>query len=219
MNVNPDDVRAGQAFYSSWTLPWYDLYVLGFSCRFVWKCPSRVLLEHYNRHVGASHLELGVGTGYFIDRCRFPVPQPRITLVDLNPACLAATARRISRFHPEAFVRNALEPLDLPDRTYDSAALNFVLHCLPGTMRSKGVVFDHLRRVVRPGGVIFGSTLLGQGVELGALARRLTRLYNRRRIFTNLEDSLDALHEVLRTRFATFEVGTVGNTALFAARV
>lgn len=218
MAISSDDVRAGQAFYNRWTLAWYDAYVLGFSCRFAWKCPARRILDLYDANVSANHLELGVGTGYFLDRCRFPVPDPRIALVDLNRSCLAAAARRIARYQPGQFVRNALEPFELEGRMVDSAGVNFVLHCLPGTMHTKGAVFDHLLAVVNPGGVVFGSTILWHGVEHTFLAKRLTSLYNRRRIFTNFHDTLDALHEVLEERFREYEVRTIGSVALFRAQ-
>lgn len=219
MSFSDDDVRAGQAVYTRRTLSWYDLLVLGLSCRFVWRCPATHLLEQYDRFVSGNHLEVGVGTGYFLDRCRFPVPQPRIALVDLNSDCLAATARRVARYQPEPFVRSALEPLRLDGRKFDSVAVNFVLHCLPGTIETKGCVFDHLRDVVNPGGMLFGATLLWSGLDQGWLARWLTPIYNRRRIFTNLHDSLDGLRDTLRARFAHYELRTIGSAALFHARV
>lgn len=215
----PDDVRAGQAIYTPRTLPWYDLLVLGFSCRFVWRCPAARVLERYDRFVSANHLEVGVGSGYFLDRCRFPVNEPRITLVDLNADCLAATARRIARYRPAQFVRNALEPFELDGQSFDSAGINFVLHCVPGTIETKACIFDHIRAVMKPGSVIFGSTVLWQGVNHGMLARNLTPIYNRRRIFANLSDSLDGLRAILRDRFPDHELHTVGSVALFHARV
>jgi hypothetical protein len=86
------DTRAGQAVYSRWTLQLYDLYVLGLSCRLAWRCPASALLPHYDAHVSSHHLDVGVGSGYFLDRCRFPVPRPAIVLLDLNEAshCLGA---------------------------------------------------------------------------------------------------------------------------------
>src|SRR3954471_6059932 len=87
-----DEVNAGQAVYSPFVLAVYDLAVVYLSNQFLWKCPSRRLLEHYNRNVGAVHLDVGVGTGYFLDHCRFPVSNPTIALYDLNPNSLRATA-------------------------------------------------------------------------------------------------------------------------------
>ena len=67
------DTAPGQAVYRPWVLYAYDLYVLKLSCSLAWRCPASELLEQYNRLISGKHLDVGVGTGYFLDRCRFPV--------------------------------------------------------------------------------------------------------------------------------------------------
>jgi hypothetical protein len=46
------DVERGQRVYTPLVLRAYDLFVLGFSNRFVWRCRSATMLERYGRHVG-----------------------------------------------------------------------------------------------------------------------------------------------------------------------
>ena len=213
-----DQVRAGQAVYGRRVLALYDWFVLGISNRFVWKCPTPQLLALYDRHITGNHLEVGVGTGYYLDRCRFPVSQPRLVLLDMNPNSLAATARRVARYQPRVVQANALEPFPVEDDRFDSAGINYVLHCLPGDLRSKACVLDHLAATLNPGGVVFGSTILTRGLELGVLARPLIRFYNARGIFSNLNDSLVDLKEVLAARFSEVNVSTIGCVALFVAR-
>lgn len=60
------DTAKGAAAYTRTSLAVYDLFVLGFSNSFAWKCPSRVILEFNNRHVSDRHLDVGIGTGYFL---------------------------------------------------------------------------------------------------------------------------------------------------------
>jgi hypothetical protein len=72
----PPDSYAGQKTYTPLLLAFYDLGVIGLSNSYIWKCPSSRLLEHYNQHVSGAHLDIGVGTGYFLDKCRFPTAQP-----------------------------------------------------------------------------------------------------------------------------------------------
>src|SRR5690349_19518201 len=105
VSVSAEQVAAGQAVYSKSTLGVYDWVVLGISNRFIWKCPTPLLREHYHQHLSANHLDVGVGTGYFLDRCRFPTARPRVALMDLNPEALAFTARRIARYQPETYRR------------------------------------------------------------------------------------------------------------------
>lgn len=218
MPFTPADVQAGQAIYTRRMLGWYDLLVLRLTCRFVWKCPAARILALYDAHVSANHVEVGVGTGYFLDRCRFPAPDPQIALVDLNANCLEAASQRIARYEPQTFVRNALEPFDQDGRTFDSAGLNFVLHCLPGNLREKGVVFDHLRAVMNPGATIFGATLLTHGVQRNPAARLVMSIYNGKRVFCNTADSLDELREQLQQRFTDCRIETSGSAAIFSAR-
>jgi SAM-dependent methyltransferase len=210
------DVVAGQAVYTDRSLKYYDLFVLSISNRWIWKCPSRHLEELYNECVAARHLDIGVGTGYFLDRCRFP-ETPEITLLDLNEASLAAAAKRIEGYSPKTVTANVLEPLPLGERTFDSVGLNYLLHCIPGDLKSKGCVFDHLLPHLNPGGIVFGSTLLSHGVKRGFLARKLMAFYNRKGIFHNQQDSLTDLEESLNERFDDVRIDVIGSAALFRA--
>ncbi|RPI86345.1 MAG: class I SAM-dependent methyltransferase [Planctomycetaceae bacterium] len=199
-------------------LAWYDWLVLFLSCRFAWRCPSSVILDLYNRHITGNHLEVGVGTGYFLDRCRFPVPQPRLVLGDLNANCLAEAARRIARYSPRTIEANVLEPPALPEQRFDSIGLNFVLHCVPGSFPEKACAFAHLASVLGPQGVLFGSTILAEGVSHTLISRRLMAQYNQMRIFSNRRDSLDGLRAGLLSVFDDVEISTRGSVALFVAR-
>lgn len=211
------DSRDGQAIYSRWTLQLYDLYVLGLSCRLAWRCPAPALLAHYDAHVSAHHLDVGVGSGYFLDRCRFPVPRPEVVLLDLNEASLAFAARRIARLAPRTCRADVLEPLPLVER-FDSIGLGFLLHCLPGDMPYKSRALAHLAAVLRPTGVLFGSTILAADVRHNRLGAALVALYNRKGIFSNRGDSTAGLRAALDASFAQVSIEVRGTVALFSAR-
>lgn len=139
MSVTREQVLAGQAVYTKPMLAAYDFLVLGFSNCLAWNCPAHRLEAHYNRHISANHLDVGVGTGYFLDRCRFPTPTSRLALTDLNKNALAFTTRRLARYRPDVYRRNALAPIILDAAKFDSVGMNNLLYCLPGSMRSKAV--------------------------------------------------------------------------------
>lgn len=219
MGATPEEVAAGHAFYSRRTLRIYDPMILGFFSRVAWRCPSSRILEHYDRHVSGNHLDVGPGTGYFLDRCRFPVADPRIALLDLNTDCLAVACERIGRYRPQQFVANALEPLEIDTEKFDSVALNYVLHCLPGRMADKTTVFRNLATVTTPGGVIFGATLLQEGVPRSWYARAVMARNNRVGIFSNRDDSLDDLTAGLAECLVETSVEVVGCVAMFSGRV
>jgi 2-polyprenyl-3-methyl-5-hydroxy-6-metoxy-1,4-benzoquinol methylase len=218
MNVTEEQVRAGQAVYTKRVLRAYDFLVLGVSNRFIWRCPTQRLVEHYNRHVTSNHLDVGVGTGYFLDKCRFPSSTPRIALMDLNQNTLDFASRRIARYKPEAYRCSVLERIRIDGTKFDSVALNYVLHCLPGSIESKSVALDHLKELMNPNAVLFGSTLLQGGVDRNRLAKRLMHVYNKKGIFSNRTDDLDGLVKELRKRLKDVSVETVGCAALFSGR-
>jgi len=216
MPPTQEQAAAGQAVYTPRMLRLYDLLVLAVSNRFIWKCPTVRLLQLYNDNVSNNHLDVGVGTGYYLDHCRFPSDRPRIALLDINPNCLQATAARIARYSPTCHEANIFEPLELNEAKFDSIGLNYVLHCLPGTMPEKLVAVKHLAELLLvPGGVLFGSTLLHGGVPRGWPARRLMDFYNRKQIFSNAEDDLAMLEQGLAETFDSCTIEVAGCAALF----
>ena len=214
----PDPTHAGQAIYSRRTLLLYDLVVLGLSNSLVWRCPTHRILALYDRHVSDEHLDVGVGTGWYLDHCRFPSAAPRVALLDLNADSLAAAARRIARYRPEQHQADVLKPLAMTITPFRSISLTYLLHCLPGPMEQKAAeTFDHLSPLLQPDGVLFGATLLSSGVRRSRVARALMRAYNRRGVFSNAADSIGALRAALERRFQEVKLEIVGCGALFVA--
>ena len=212
------DPSKGAAAYTRTSLAIYDLFVLGFSNSYAWKCPSSVILDFYNQHVSGRHLDVGVGTGYFLDKCRFPVDDPVIALLDLNRTSLTATAKRLRRYQPTPYHADVLQPIDAGISDFTSIGMNYLLHCLPGNLETKSAAFANLKPLLRSGGVIFGSTILGKGVERNLPASMLYGLYNRKGIFSNSEDRLEDLDAGLRRHFVDTEIRVQGCVALFSAK-
>jgi SAM-dependent methyltransferase len=211
------DAAAGAAVYSKALLAIYDLEVLGIELRFVFGCPAPRMLALYDRHVSGRHLDVGVGTGYFLDKCRFPVAQPVLHLLDLNANSLAATSRRVARYAPVAHRWNVLEPFEGPLPQFDSIGASNFLHCLPGPLTAKEPVFANLTPRLNKGGVFFGTTVLGKGVEkTGRLYRAANAAYNRKKIFSNLDDDAEGLDRMLARNFAKHTLEVAGSIALFA---
>lgn len=219
VTVVRQEVLRGQAVYSKRVLSAYDLVVLGISNRWIWKCPTSRLLDLYDAHISGNHLDVGVGTGYFLDRSRTLSQGARIALMDLNKNSLEIAARRIARFRLELYRRDVLEPLSFDGGSFDSVGINYLLHCLPGSIDAKATALDHLQALMNHGAVLFGSTLLYDGAPRGALAVRLMAICNDRGIFANRGDDLTGLERVLRQRFCDVSVEVVGCAALFSARV
>jgi SAM-dependent methyltransferase len=219
MTATPAEDDRGYSVYTKSVLRIYDLWAVQFSGRLIWRCPAEYVLQVYNRHASANHLDVGVGTGFFLDRCRWPSARPRIALMDVNHHCLEVASRRLARYQPEIFRVNVLEPIQQPMKKFDSIGLSWLLHCLPGNIYTKASVFEHLKTVLNPGGVIFGATLLHDGVHHSAVSMRLMTLYNSRGILTNVHDDVEGLKTVLASTLSNVTVDIVGAAALFSGRV
>ena len=68
------------------------------------------------------------------------------------------------------------------------------------------------------GARLFGATILGRGVVPNIAARGLLDLYNKKGVFNNGADGIEALTDGLRQRFATVRIEQDGLVALFTAR-
>ncbi len=215
----PHPVYSSGAAYTRLLLRLYDAVVYGFNCPVVWRCPKSRIVDLYNECVSERHLDIGVATGRLLDECRFPVAAPEITLMDLNPNALAMASRTLARYRPHTHRANVMEAWGLEPRSFDSVGMSNLIHCLPGSMPEKTVVFEHARTVLAPGGVFFGATILGQGVKHSWLSRAVLRGSNRRGIVSTTNDSLEALDAGLARVFDSHELRVQGVIALFSARV
>jgi ubiquinone/menaquinone biosynthesis C-methylase UbiE len=209
-------VFLAQAVYTKSVLYHYDTLV-GLNARFFWQCSWDKLLCLYNENISENHLEVGTGTGYFLDNCRFPVDKPRIALLDLNPNCLEFTSKRIQRYNPTTYQANVLEAIPISDK-YNSVGLNYVLHCIPGTIPDKAVVFKNLKSLMNEGGTLFGSTILGEGVKHNYLGHIVMKNFNKSGTFNNLLDNISDLKDALEKNFSNSSIQLIGCTALFTAR-
>ena len=204
--------------YTKLGLRMYDPLIVNLVAPRVWGCSPDTLVEHYREHVTSNHADIGVGTGYFLDRCGFDSPTPRLALIDLQPNCLAYTARRLSRYQPQTYLRDVLSPMAaIPGGPFDSIALPGIIHCLAGDLRRKCMVFDTIAPLIRPGTKIFGYTLVYDGVPLSARRRLVHPFLNRLRVIDNNNDRLSDLRRELRARFIECNVELVGCMALFSA--
>ncbi len=102
---------------------------------------------------------------------------------------------------------------------FDSVGINYVLHCLPGTLEAKSVALDYLKVLMNPNAVLFGATILQGGVPRNWFAKRLMAIYNKKGMFSNQYDNLEDLKSALNQRFKDVSVEVIGCVALFSGRV
>lgn len=210
-----DPAYKGQREYTPLFLRIYDPLILGFFTPVVWRCPTSRLVEGYRRHLGRRHLDVGPGTGYFLERAGIPDGSP-VTLLDPNLNVLDHASRRLRRLDITTVEADVCRPLPV-DGLFDSAALNGVLHCLPGPLPSKASAVANMAAVLAPTGVLFGASILGTAGGHTRLSRSILNANNRRGTFDNLGDTEEGLAEILEASFERVELETVGSMAIFAA--
>ncbi len=211
-----DPAYKGQADYSPALLNLYDPIVIRWVSRIVWRVPTGPLVNEYRDSIREPHLDIGPGTGYFIDHSALP-DGSRVTIVDPNTNVLKHAARRLHRLDVTAVEADVLKPLPV-DGPFESAALSLVIHCLPGPMSRKAYAIKNVAAVLSPTGTLFGATVLGRSAPHSWLGQSVLTAFNRRGAFDNLDDTEDGLRSILRASFEQVEIQPLGSIAVFNAR-
>lgn len=211
---NDHSLSGDASMYTKPVLRIYDPIALGMVCPIAWRCSRGTMLQFFNDNVRGKHLDIGPGTGFFLDKATYPVEHPDIVVADLNELVLRTTEKRIIRYRPRTMVQDALMPLQT-DEVFESIAIQNVLHCLPGTMKDKAVVFDNLIPNLGTGGVLFGCTVLGKNHGLGRAGSWMMEKYNDAGSFHNRQDDVQSLESILADRFERYSVRTRGAVAFF----
>lgn len=211
----------GASIYGRVGLALYDVGVVHLSNTLAWRCPAQRLLEHYNLHVSARHLDIGPGTGWYLQRTAFPTTPATVVLMDLNPATFAVTASRLAPrgITPETITGSILAPIKTDRGPFRSIAANFVMHCVPGSWAEKGAAFGHIADQLADDGVFFGSTILGDEAPHNLIGKTLLAAYNGpMKVFHNRGDDAAGLEAALSAAFGSVDVEVVGTVAVFSAR-
>lgn len=160
MKKNTDD---GARIYTPLTLKLYDWWVLGVSNRLAWGCPTKEhLLPHFLEHLGNNHLDIGVGTGFYLTH----VPESSlISLMDLNEASLNAASTRAGESKIKHKIsHDVFEPYPAAlHGQFDSISMFYLLHCLPGNISTKSCVIRNAAQALTDDGTLPAYRFIGAG--------------------------------------------------------
>ena len=208
---------AGAATYVPWFLSVYDFWVLFISGTFAWRCSTKtILLPFFRQNVSRRHLDVGVGTGYYLSHANLS-RDTSVTLIDINTNSLATAAARYGRKDTKLLVHDALKPLHTAEK-FESISMFYLLHCLPGPVHNKAVIFSNLKRNMTSEGVLFGATVLGGGIQHNLFGALLMKFYNWKGIFDNFGDDQKVFRDALERNFEEVEASVVGAVLIFRAK-
>ncbi|MFC3907517.1 class I SAM-dependent methyltransferase [Legionella dresdenensis] len=216
-SITENEIKKGQAVYTPFILRLYNLWVLDISNSYIWRCPKAPQLQQFNELVTANHLDIGVGTGYYLKNTKWPA-DAKIALMDLNPNCLAMTKNALAEYSPITYQADIFKPQPELNEQFDSISMNYLLHCLPGDMSFKSAAIENAVKMLKPGGTLFGATILANPELHNKISTALCGLYNRKGIFSNAMDTLQALEKALATSLTDVEITVVGCVALFKGK-
>ena len=203
--------------YNRLSLYFYDIYVHGFVAPSIFKCKTANILDLYRQNTSSQHLEAGVGTAYLLMKSRVLDKIHNLAILDMNKDCLAFSRQKLKEVNPQLFQVNLLESFAGHDMYYDSIAINYVLHCIPGNFTEKAVVFSNLKAHMSSKGILFGSTVLFPDPATSRFAHRLVSIYNQSGVFNNRQDDEAGLLQALRANFSQVECRQIGDIAIFRA--
>lgn len=193
----------------------YDPILLRFACPLIWKCKSQDILELYNKNLSSNHLDVGCGTGYFIKKCKKSSKLSRLVLTDLNKVALEISQKKLKRFNPEIIQHNILKPFQNLKK-FDSIGLSFLIHCLPGDMKTKSIAFKNIAAQLNPKGKIFGATFIMKGTYPNFLTRSWEFIFGNLGFLHNKNDTLEGLEENLNQYFKNVKIKVKGHCAIFS---
>jgi hypothetical protein len=117
------------------------------------------------------------------------------------------------------FQGDALAP-SLPfkkEKKFESVTLFYLLHCLPGPIERKKVLFENLREYLADDGILHGATISDKGVKHNLFGKFLMLFLNTVGIFGNWGESEEGYEAALKENFEDVDVRVVGVVLLFTA--
>ncbi|GKZ35685.1 hypothetical protein AbraIFM66950_006436 [Aspergillus brasiliensis] len=218
--------QENKQIYTPWRLFIYDIWVLGIVSTFAWGCRiSKYLIPLFRLNIGKNHLDIGAGTGYYLNHARIP-GDTKLTIADNEPHALNVALARCT--HPSTqthgIVTDILQPFPFPtpkkeEEKFDSISMYYLLHCLPVPVASKCKIFTHLKKYMTADGVIHGANVLGKGVRkdnwFAAMIRRGCLKHG---VFHNEQDNAWEFERALRENFREVETWVVGSVFVFRAK-
>ena len=212
----------------------YDSVIVNIISKYVWNCDPSVHVGRYQEFINCKkdsthdqsctnhvHLDIGPGSGYYLSESQkntntnFDLD---LHLIDINEETLISTKKKFPSSHTTTH-NVFLKPFPY-GCTFDTIALNHVLHCVPGDQElMMDQMLGHLKSNMDDSTVFFGSTVAGlvptERHSMSAIA--LITFLQELGIFHNQIDE-EGMRDVLAKHFKRVETTCCGSEIGFVGR-
>ncbi len=206
--------KISQAYFNPVMNYFYDFFLYRFISEYFWGCKTSRLIDRYKQNAKYRHLEVGAGTGFLLDK--YNPKDIDLTLMDLSQAFLEKSSRRLIRYTPNLIRQNILYDIPWGDNKFDSISVNYVMHCVVGDFKSKGIAFGNIKSLLTDNGVLYGVTVL-KTPESSLLAKLFMGFLNVSGVFNCGLDNAGDLERELNKVFDYVCVDLASSAALFFA--
>lgn len=191
----------------------YDLLVNKINCRYIWKCSEKNIHKLYSKNLKENHLEIGPGTGYFLNKYKFK----NLHLMDINSSILEKSKKNlypncdnINIYQHNIFQKN--NPIEIEN--IQSIGINYVLHCVPGELSFS---FNNLIKNLNQNNLnIFGSTVIPENnIDLANLELQFLNYFE---IFNNKKHDDKELIDFLDSKKYLYQTKKIGYSLLFSIK-
>lgn len=140
-----------------------------------------------------SLVDIGCGTGRFLDAVKQAWPRLPVIGLDLSDAYLRHARRHLGRWAWTRFAVGKAEAMPLPDASQDAITNIFMMHELPPEIR-RGV-FAECARVLKPGGrlIVVDSLQRGDTPDYDAILERFPMNYHEPYYASYLDEDFAAI--------------------------
>ena len=222
---------------SNWSLRLYNFVKP--NAKLVFNYPIQGHLQLYHKYLSKSlnHLEIGVASAYDLINCDIENNKSNIniTLMDyddhplnmakkqllqhgFNESNLKTICTDILQLKPGMFEANNI------NKAYDTIAMGFLLHCIPGSMNEKfSIILNNLSSVMDENTKLFGMTVCNPTQEIlkrnrfKSLGGFVISTAQRQGDMYNTQDTPQHVEDTLKQYFDDYKIEQVEFVTVFEA--
>ena len=191
----------------------YDFVVNDLNCKYAWRCHKNNIFKNYQNNLKNNHLEIGPGSGYFLNPKFHQKKIDNLFLMDINQPILKASKENLDKYYSNIqTVNHNIFEKSLNSLQIDSIGINYVLHCVPGSLDNK---LEKLYLNLPKNTNIFGATVISDIDKQTPLSKLELKLLNHKGVFNNKLDFSNNFIDFVERNRLPYSYQIIGNVLIF----